>query len=150
MKFKYFRRPATPSRAFPGRHSIIQPLIPVCIHSKQEPKRDVTIWALIDSGADVSIFPKPIGERLGYTIDNGCDEQIVGINGTTLRCFLHDIILEVGGWHFETQAHFSETEASFPVLGQKGFFDLFRVTMDFSREEIELKNTQKPRKIESN
>jgi hypothetical protein len=150
MKFPYHRYDAKPSAAFPIRHSSLKPCILTVVHNKQHPEKLVQIWAMIDSGADVSIIPGEICDVLGLKLDNGKEEMISGINKETIQTFLHDIVLEIGGWHFETQALFSKDETCFPVLGQLGFFDCFKVSLDYSKEEIELKSCRKPIKIENN
>lgn len=55
---------------------------------------------MIDSGADVSIFPKEIGEKIGLTIKNEREQPLRGIGGSIFKTYLHDIIFEIGGWKF--------------------------------------------------
>lgn len=70
MKFNFLKIPCTPSPAFPDRYSVIAPIIPVCIINPDDREKYIDIKALIDSGADVSIFPKGLGDILGIEIVN--------------------------------------------------------------------------------
>jgi len=149
MKFKYTRLPAMPSMAFPGRKSVTIPYIDVGIFNASDPKKFVYIKALVDSGAGVSIFPAAIGNHIGIKVKNDKIQPIQGINMGMIEVYRHDIVLEVGGWKFKTLAFFTYADTAMPVLGQIGFFDLFKVTFNYSKEEIELKNIAKSIKIDS-
>lgn len=58
MKFKY-------KKLAPG---LIRPIIPITLHYHNQ---SVTYEALVDSGADMSMFPAQIGELLGIDIKSG-------------------------------------------------------------------------------
>jgi hypothetical protein len=103
--------------------------------------------ATIDSGADCSIFPAAAAEAIGLVVINEKTQGIQGINGSRIRTYLHDIILDVGGWKFATFALFTSDNTIFPVLGRDGFFTLFEVKINFSKELIELKPVVEPLKF---
>jgi len=145
IKFKYRRFFSGPTQAFPNRHSILVSLIPVNIMNRDNPElRSPVFGALIDSGADCSIFPAELGEIIGLTIQNDRLQPFAGIGGHPFDAYLHDIILDVGGWRFATHACFALEGIKAPVLGQSGFFNLFEVKMDYSKEVIELKPRVQP------
>lgn len=97
---------------------------------------------LIDSGADFCILPAEIGEYLGIKVKSGLKQNFGGIQekGSALA-FLHEIILTIGGFEYQTSIGFSYDIAKmgYGILGQKGFFNLFKVQFDYRKEEIELK-----------
>ena len=96
--------------------------------------------ALIDSGADFNIFNAEIGELLGINVRAGKKVQFSGIAGEPFEVYLHNLTLEVGGWQYKITSGFSYeiSPYGFGILGQKGFFDLFRVEFIFSRGIIEI------------
>jgi len=59
--------------------------------------------------------------------------------------YFHEVTLSIGGWDYKTVVGFSEGIAGFGfgLLGQKGFFDIFSVKFDYTKEEIELKEKNK-------
>jgi hypothetical protein len=98
--------------------------------------------ALIDSGADVSIFPADIGEQLGIDIRSGEKGFASSMRGAVLEeTFLHRITLKVGELYYSTVTSFSYApmRRNYGILGQQGFFDIFVVQFDLVKEEIELR-----------
>jgi len=116
---------------------LFKPIIPIGLlfNGKQ-----IRYEALIDSGADFDIFNAEIGEILGINIRDGKKMQFSGIAGEPFKVYLHDLTLEVGGWQYKIVAGFSYkiSPYGFGILGQKGFFDLFKVKFIFSKGIIEL------------
>ena len=144
LKFSFLRLPSKPTPAFPKRHSLLMPTIPIRLINREDPERFLNIKATIDSGADVSIFPAAVAEAIGLVIINEKTQEIQGIDGSRIRTYLHDIILDVGGWKFATFALFTPDKTVFPVLGRDGFFSLFEVKIILTKELIELKAVVEP------
>lgn len=141
MKFNYLKFPLPQQSEFFGT-AILKPIIPVKII-----KGDYSLQyaALIDSGADFCIFDAEIGEYLGIDIRVGRKEIFGGIQEKGgAEAFLHEIILNIGGWDYKTTVGFSYDIAKhgFGMLGQKGSFDIFVVKFDLLKEEIELKKRE--------
>lgn len=138
MKFSYFRLLLDqPSELFGT--SILKPIIPIKIKANG---KEVRYAALIDSGADFSIFDAEIGEVLNFNARRGKKIPFGGIQDRGgAEAFLHEVIVNVGGWDYKTSVGFSYDIAKhgYGILGQKGFFDIFVVKFDFLKEEIELK-----------
>lgn len=137
MKFKYQKIQIEKSEAFPERKFILRPIIPIIL--RHEDKK-VGYRVLIDSGADYNIFHGVIGEILGLDLKMGRKENLGGISGHTLTAFFHFVDAEVGGWGYKLYCGFSYDIPPFGygVVGQKGFFDTFKVSFDYRKEEIEL------------
>ena len=144
LKFSFLRLPSKPTPAFPKRHSLLMPTIPIRLINREDPERFLNIKATIDSGADVSIFPAAAAEAIGLVTINEKTQEIQGIDGSRIRTYLHDIILDVGGWKFATFALFTPDKTVFPVLGRDGFFSLFEVKIILTKELIELKAVVEP------
>lgn len=138
MKFDYFKFPLTNESEFFGK-SVLKPVIPIKISAGTSVIRYA---ALIDSGADFCIFDAEIGEALGLNVRSGRQEQFGGIQDRGgAMAFVHRVIINIGGWDYKIDVSFSYDIAKwgYGILGQKGFFDIFVVKFDLSKEEVELK-----------
>lgn len=138
MKFRYFKFPLSERSEFWGT-SILRPVIPVNITVGE-----ITVGyaALIDSGADFCIFDGGLGEILGLNVRSGKRTQFSGVQAhEPSYAYLHEVTVSVGGSRHKIIAGFSYDIAShgYGLLGQKGFFDIFLVKFNLSKEEIELK-----------
>ena len=117
----------------------MRPIIPVVLKHKQ---KAVNIYAIVDSGADVCIFPAEIAEFLDIDLQSGTKEEVAGIvAGQKRPYYLHEIMLSVGGWENKIIAGFMPeiSRLGYSVLGQNGFFTNFIVKFDYSKGEIDIK-----------
>jgi len=140
MQFPYRKFSSPPNPAFPDRRHGRRPVIPVEVKYKG---KAIKYLALIDSGADFCIFHAEIGKVLGIDITKGPKLDYVGITGEKEESFFHNVLINIGGWDRKCYCGFSykfnKSKMPYGVLGQKGFFDLFKVSMDYGKSEIELK-----------
>jgi Aspartyl protease len=130
MKFRY--KEITPD--------IKRPIIPIVLEHNG---RSLALSALIDSGADISVFPAEVCEALGIDVGRG-HEGILGgvVAGKTEKYYVHHLTLSVGGRHTDNVPVAFMPNLSrlgHGLLGQKGFFDLYTVKFDLLKGEIELK-----------
>lgn len=126
---------------FPYKHygeRTLRPVIPVELRSG---RGRVRYEVLVDSGADINVVPAEVGELLGIDIESGERSGVGGITGGTLPYYLHPVTIHVGGWAYEVEMGFMPgmPAMGYGVVGQRGFFDLFKVIFDQDREEIELR-----------
>lgn len=121
---------------------LLKPIIPIGLLFNG---KLIRYEALIDSGADFNIFNAEIGELLGIDIRSGKKVKFSGIAGEPFEVYIHNLILEIGGWQYKIVAGFSYEVSpyGFGILGQKGFFDLFRIRFIFSRGIIEITPEQR-------
>jgi hypothetical protein len=110
-------------------YSII-PLINVTIsyHSKSIISR-----ALIDSGADVNLINSQFAKPLGFDYKTGAKSSLKGIVNQSIDIYLHDIEFEVprvSGKKIPMSFGFIDSPTVGILLGQKGFFDNFRITFE--------------------
>lgn len=138
MQFPYAKFQCSSEPAFPNRKNIIRPIINVKIKFND---KEINYYSLIDSGADYCIFNAEIGEAIGIDIKSGKTLEFEGVTGEKEMAYFHKVILFIGGWEKECYCGFSYNLKKMPygILGQKGFFDLFKVSMDYEKEQIELK-----------
>lgn len=106
---------------FHGQH---YPLIPVTLHKGQ---RSVNTFALLDSGASISVFRPEIARALGLPIRHP-DQVHLGTASGGVKIGVSRVEVEVGTTRFSAKIGFSETFAtSFNILGREGIFPKFSV-----------------------
>jgi hypothetical protein len=117
MKFPYLKQPTLN----PQRPWISRPLIPVRLFYKD---KYLDIYALIDSGADVSLFHSSIAKKLGMDLKAGRKEKASGISGDPIDIYFHPIKLQILGFSdsIELEIGFTDSPKVSAILGQAGFF----------------------------
>ena len=85
-----------------------------------------SFWPIIDSGANVSIFPKAVGDALGIDFE-GEPESVEGVLGNFLW-YSHYVNITLGDYKepISIRALFLMGEP-YPLLGREGIFDKFDV-----------------------
>ena len=132
--FEYSDDPVVGTDTRWGR-AVLRPLVEVRVIG---PVDDERAFALVDSGTEYTLIQRWIAQAIG--IDGDHDQEIpLGIAGETLRVSPADVDFSFGPSTVgENQwARWSTTvgvvdhwKAQWPiVLGQRGFFDAFTVTM---------------------
>lgn len=133
MKFPYIKVPTYD----PIRKWISRPLIPIILSG---PKGSITIDALVDSGADRSLFHLEIGKRLGLDLFSAPTEFFSGIEAGRLSSYLLSVDMQIMGLDKKVSipAGFVESDGVSAILGQDGFFDAFRIKFEKQRNTIEI------------
>lgn len=133
MKFEYLE---IPNRK-PGKPSARRPYIPIrIVHDN----KFQDLMCLVDSGADLCLFPAKIGELIGIDIESGKKEQIGGIAENPIVAYIHSVRLIVRGLSgVDVEAGFTESKGiRAGILGQVGFFDKYKITFERSRNWIDV------------
>lgn len=127
MIFKY--TPVTPQ--------ISRPLIRVRLIFKE---KFLVTTSLIDSGADYCIFPIDYAFELSIPISKSKRTIFSSFSGESSSLYLHPVQLSIEAYSAEILAGFTESIGmySYSVLGQKGFFDNFKVCFDKSKLQVEM------------
>lgn len=130
MKFKYKKY----------RNGILRPVIRIDIFYKNSEEK-FPLEVLVDSGADKSVLPAEIGLLLGLDVEQGKEEQFMGITGVEKAVYTHKVDMAVGGHRISTEAGFTHAlpPQAIGVVGQNGFFNFFIVKFDLIKGIIELK-----------
>jgi hypothetical protein len=137
QRFRCVRVPATPSGAFPDASYYERPLIPVTLSAGRKSAR---LLALIDSGADNTIFSKQVAEMLGLDLRRAPADSFCGTSGHEQPARHRKMAVQVGAVSYQTLVGFTELPCEVAgILGQDGFFDQFVVTLDQRRGLIILK-----------
>jgi hypothetical protein len=96
----------------------------------------VSVEAYVDSGADISIFPRYIGEDLlGLEVEDGVLIRPMGIARHPLSSWIHSVPVKLGDEGFEVRVAFAETNRVPSLIGRTDFFDRFTVVFDHKERE---------------
>lgn len=109
--------------------AVYRPVIPVTLlHGG----RFVQYAALLDSGSDYNIFHGDIATYLGIKLTTGSRQNIMGIGGK-IKGYEHKLHLKIGAYKYLARLTFSNQlpENTLAVLGARGFFNQFTVTLDY-------------------
>ncbi len=127
MKFPYIQYANAP---------VPRPIIPIVVELDGQ---SLSYDVLVDSGSDLNIFDWDIAHTLGIDVEAGDAAYFVGATGVAESLFIHDVVLRMGQYRISTRAGFARlTEESYGIVGQRGFFDQFKITFDLSREQLEI------------
>ncbi|MBI4092262.1 MAG: retroviral-like aspartic protease [Candidatus Levybacteria bacterium] len=119
---------------------VLKPLVGIRLGFKKTHKITPKILALIDSGADVCFCDSNIALWLGVNFKNKKTFGFTAADNQTFQAVKETIALYVDGKEYECDFYFSDTLPRHTpiILGQKGFFDHFKVSFDLKNNEIEL------------
>lgn len=132
LRFRYSK--------FPG--GIYFPVVDIAVTHPQKSNSAFTYTykAIIDSGASGCVFHAGIGESIGLDIKSGRRLSLAGVTEGRGEQYLHQVIIDIEGQlKILSEVSFSyDLRFPFGLLGQREFFDVFRVCFDLSRQEFEL------------
>jgi hypothetical protein len=133
MKFEFLEIPSREPNKPPAR----PPYIPIRILHNNKFQ---DLMCLVDSGADLCLFPSKIGEILGIDVHSGRIEEIGGIAEIGIAAYIHPVRLIVRGLSgVDVEAGFTESRGiRAGILGQMGFFDKFRITFERYKNWVDI------------
>ena len=100
--------------------------------------------AVVDSGAQVTIFEATIGERLGINVrDCPSDRLQVATRKDESPIYFHEVTLRVARASVRIMAGFCYELTVPALLGRHGFFDNFRVTFDPTRMGMQIDRVER-------
>src|SRR5258708_38681387 len=135
MKFPYLKQPSAINPRAPW---INRPIIPVRLSHKAA---SLEVLALLDSGADISLFNATVAEELLIDITSGDHKEFFGISGHTIDVYYHPIRIQLIGSSESITVTVGFTTSRFTraVLGQADFFMHHQVKFERSKEQLEIK-----------
>ena len=81
----------------------------------------------IDSGADITLIPKAMGESLGLRFDEKEIREIRGIGAARVPIIIRKVWLKIGGHEIEARIAWALEEGIPPLLGRVDIFNKFDV-----------------------
>jgi len=120
------------------RKNRFYPIIPVVVKGTKE----LTIYALVDSGAVISLFHNQVADAIGIDLSRGKPIYLPGIVGYVKGVLIDDVVIELRELGFKTTIPIVFTEhisSDLAILGRKGFFEKFEIVFREWRKELELR-----------
>lgn len=131
---------------FPGTNDYRLILRPVITIRVVGPNADARWDALLDSGADETLFPLSLAEVLGVELDQELISEAAGISGDRLKIHYGDVELQIESdqdvvaWKTTVGfVDFGSASDEVIILGHGGCLDFFTATFDGEQAELELK-----------
>ena len=149
MKIPFSFLPIPPDSAFPNRDEIKRPIVALLIANGD---RQTIIFCVVDSGADLCVFPASLATRLGFALRRDKASAFSGSGETTQMAFFVEVqatILPMDGPNidpnqeplaFPLYAGFCDTleHVGMGLLGQEGFFSRFTVHFNNAESYFEI------------
>jgi hypothetical protein len=135
--FNYTECPIDPSPAFPGGFVTRRPLLQVTLTNGLS---RLSCYAIVDSGADYTLFPKSHMSQLGINSQAALIGNTAGV-GSQPDTLFHEVGMDIEGRaQFSVYAGFTSALESLGVglLGQNGFFDHLSVSLNFRQGTFEI------------
>lgn len=112
------------------------PIIPIFLRHKA---KFIFTEALVDSGANTSVFHAEIAEQLGIKFKLGTKIYLGGIGGRILA-YLHQVKIRIINIDFICKIAFTEEmPVSLNILGRDNFFEKFLISFDEIQKELILR-----------
>ena len=109
------------------------PVIPLSLKFGNKKKE---FFALVDSGATISIVRAEIADSLGIEVNSGKEIYLGGVGGR-IKGYVHKLETEIAGKTFVCPIVFSyEYLVSFNLLGRAEFFKRFRITFEEKNKHL--------------
>jgi len=107
---------------------VLRPLIKLEVYSFTRNKWLELKDVLADSGADLSILPRDIGEALLEDITKGKIAEVKGvISYAKLTVFINTLKFRINSKEFELPVAIADSDDVLPILGRVKGLDLFNV-----------------------
>lgn len=138
MKIPFSFLPANPDSAFPTRPELKRPIVALLL---EHGDHRVIVYAVVDSGADVCVFPASVARDLQIDVPNDKASAFSGSGETTQIAYFEQVqatILPMDAPNIEPDqqpltfplyAGFCDTleHIGMGLLGQEGFFSRYTV-----------------------
>jgi len=116
---------------------ILRPLIKIEVFSEKYRDWETIDDVLIDTGADLTVLPRFIGESIINDVTIGEYTEIKGIVPTSLLiAFIHRLKIKAAGKEFETKVAIADSNDVPPILGRYEALDLFNLEFKKGKEII--------------
>jgi hypothetical protein len=102
---------------------------------------ELGLFGLLDTGADETVLPAFLIERIGVDLDPGAEAQFRGVGGQTVTVTYGRVQIEVGRGHqsYQWSAMLAFLQGSnMAILGHAGFLQYFTATFNGHRRHVTL------------
>lgn len=116
---------------------IERPLIELEIYSTKSEKWVTFKKVLADTGADICLLPRFMGNLLIDDITTGTYKRIRGVvSNTFLNGFIHSLKIRIEDKKFTAPVFIADSEDVTPIIGRVKALDLFKACFDGSYTNI--------------
>lgn len=113
------------------------PIVPIILRYRD---KFVLTDALVDSGANTSVFHAKIADRLNLDFKKGGKIYLGGVGGRILA-YLQKLNIQIQSINFICKIAFTEEmPVSLNILGRDNFFKKFIVSFNENKKQVILKN----------
>ena len=95
-------------------------------------------YPYIDSGADITLIPRSLGEMLGLELSDDIIE-LRGLGDTKVPVIIKEIELKIGRYLLPIRIAWALVEEIPPLLGRKDLFNKFLISFDEENKIIQFK-----------
>jgi predicted aspartyl protease len=92
--------------------------------------KEVRIYAIVDSGAVISLFPKSICDLLGLKYEEGKKASLISATCEEIPVRIHRVKIGIGRIEFDARVGFSEVEKVPHLLGRLDVFDKVEIKFE--------------------
>lgn len=108
---------------------IARPYIPITIINPEN-KKELNVFALIDTGADECALPALFAPPLGHNLQSGYQKKISAGNGIT-AAYSHTVCIKTFDFLRENVLIDFMPNLQIPLLGVKSFLSIFTLKIDY-------------------
>ena len=117
--------------------TVLRPLVSLEVYSELLGQWVLLENLLADTGADISVLPRPLGELLVDDITTGRYSPLSGLHpGAVLPAFIHTVQVRLGDEEFEMPIAIADSLLVPPLLGRRDALDRFVVRFVVGEETI--------------
>ncbi|MCK4485794.1 MAG: retropepsin-like domain-containing protein [Desulfobacterales bacterium] len=98
---------------------------------------DLVSFMYIDSGADITLIPRVLGENLGLELDEKEIREIRGIGDAKVPIAIKRVNMRIGDHVFEARIAWALEEGVPPLLGRIDVFEKFHIKFREEDKTIE-------------
>lgn len=97
------------------------------IYFEDNEGKELISFMYIDSGADISLIPRTLGENLGLKLDEKEIREIRGIGDAKVPITIKRVKMKIGDNIIETRIAWALEEGVPPLLGRTDIFEKFHI-----------------------
>lgn len=98
------------------------------VYFKDTEGRDLVSFMYVDSGADITLIPRELGENLGLTIEEGEIQEIHGVGGGSIPVIIKTVEMRIGDHTLNGRIAWSLEEDVPDLLGRMDVFNDTKVS----------------------
>jgi len=102
-----------------------RPVAEIHIKDKNNIWRAITMY--IDSGADISIITKNLGELFGHNLKKGKKIELKGISKGGVTAYIHKMDMLIGQDEINVEVAIAENDDIPKILGRRDIFNMFEI-----------------------